>query len=739
MLKRNKKSGFSLVEIVVVIAILAVLAGVLAPALLSHVELSRMQKDESAMSEVVNAVHLALSDAEVFDEAFSYCVKNNYLTYSDSSGKYGQTLSDEEFWAPDGSGAAVTITFNPDGNGNYDISKGLINDMTYGNGSVAEKRTSEDAQQCYLSEMGNQALYKAVEQSVGRTLNESSATYRNSSYTVFIKFNIVDGTRKADVYGQYNGTNLSENCPAAIGTKTSEYVNEEPVVKKSGGVQRAIFSNSDLVGSGSVISNEMKPAYKLACKGHKYEEGSCECKWCGEEKPHTYSKYVDKCDICWKITEHNCTGYPCKYCGLYAFSVSKDNRSKIGYTGESNEELIIPETFVDTDKRGYIVKGINADAFNGCANLYSITLPNSITDFGQGAFQNCTSLSFVTLSDNITEIPRFSFQSCKSLKSIKIPEGVKRITWVSFAGCESLNTIILPDSITHIEQEAFLGCKSLKAIELPNRTVEIGNKAFSGCSALSSLKIPNSVTRIGGSAFSDCTSLMSVEFGNGVTTIDNSAFYNCKLLSSIKLPRSINKIGASAFCKCSNLESINIPDGVYSINQSTFSGCKSLKSIILPESITSIENSAFNGCSSLTEINIPIAVSKLGSSAFNGCISLSSIEIPANVTSIPDSLFMNCSNLAKVVIPEGITNIGASAFYGCTLLTSIELPNTINRIGPHGTFNSCKDISYNGTIQQWSEILRETNWGNSNIHCKDGCVMNKAIACSIHGTAGINE
>ena len=54
---RNKKSGFSFVELVVVIAILAVLLAVLSPMLISSVEHSRMQRDDSAMDEVVNIAH----------------------------------------------------------------------------------------------------------------------------------------------------------------------------------------------------------------------------------------------------------------------------------------------------------------------------------------------------------------------------------------------------------------------------------------------------------------------------------------------------------------------------------------------------------------------------------------------------------------------------------------------------------------------------------------------------------
>lgn len=67
MKKKNNK-GFSLVELIVVIAIMAVLMVVLAPAMLRYVEKTRVQKDESAVSEVINAVNLALSE-EAINEA----------------------------------------------------------------------------------------------------------------------------------------------------------------------------------------------------------------------------------------------------------------------------------------------------------------------------------------------------------------------------------------------------------------------------------------------------------------------------------------------------------------------------------------------------------------------------------------------------------------------------------------------------------------------------------------------
>ena len=67
-MKKMNNKGFSLVELIIVIAIMAVLVGVLAPQFLRYVEQSRVQKDESAMGEVNNAVKIACSVEKVYDE-----------------------------------------------------------------------------------------------------------------------------------------------------------------------------------------------------------------------------------------------------------------------------------------------------------------------------------------------------------------------------------------------------------------------------------------------------------------------------------------------------------------------------------------------------------------------------------------------------------------------------------------------------------------------------------------------
>lgn len=60
-MKKNNK-GFSLVELIIVIAIMAVLMAVLAPQFLRYIERSRLQSDNTAIGEIANACKVAATN-----------------------------------------------------------------------------------------------------------------------------------------------------------------------------------------------------------------------------------------------------------------------------------------------------------------------------------------------------------------------------------------------------------------------------------------------------------------------------------------------------------------------------------------------------------------------------------------------------------------------------------------------------------------------------------------------------
>ena len=111
---KNNNKGFSLVELIVVIAIMAVLVGVLAPSLLRYVEKSRAQKDDSAMAEVTNAIQLALADEKVYDEVVPATGSTVDYTFTPSSGvvTIATTLTTTNLQAEVTGSVGSTITLN---------------------------------------------------------------------------------------------------------------------------------------------------------------------------------------------------------------------------------------------------------------------------------------------------------------------------------------------------------------------------------------------------------------------------------------------------------------------------------------------------------------------------------------------------------------------------------------------------------------------------------------------------
>lgn len=72
--KKNDNKGFSLVELIIVVAIMAILVGLLAPQYIKYVEKSRKSADASNLSEMVNAVQIYAADSESNLAAGTYTI-----------------------------------------------------------------------------------------------------------------------------------------------------------------------------------------------------------------------------------------------------------------------------------------------------------------------------------------------------------------------------------------------------------------------------------------------------------------------------------------------------------------------------------------------------------------------------------------------------------------------------------------------------------------------------------------
>lgn len=91
-MKKNNK-GFSLVELIVVIAVMAVLVVVLAPAYLRYVDKAKLQKDISAVSEVVEAIKVSTAEEAVIADLNMDTNSYTTWTYVQIKGEEGATSS----------------------------------------------------------------------------------------------------------------------------------------------------------------------------------------------------------------------------------------------------------------------------------------------------------------------------------------------------------------------------------------------------------------------------------------------------------------------------------------------------------------------------------------------------------------------------------------------------------------------------------------------------------------------
>lgn len=216
------------------------------------------------------------------------------------------------------------------------------------------------------------------------------------------------------------------------------------------------------------------------------------------------------------------------------------------------------------DVKYYKVKGIGDNAFEYCASLNSVIIPNSVEMIGKQAFHACSSLVSVPIPNSVTEIRDEAFADCSSLVSVTIPNSVTVIWERAFADCSSLVSVTIPNSITKIRDATFRGCASLASVTIPNSVKRIGRYAFEGCSSLASMIIPDSVVEIGICAFKDCFALQNIKLSECLEIIYYGAFNNCKALKSITIPGSVDYL----LMYCNDLDDFRFY---------TFDGCESLK------------------------------------------------------------------------------------------------------------------------------------------------------------------
>ncbi|MBQ3565647.1 MAG: leucine-rich repeat protein [Oscillospiraceae bacterium] len=101
------------------------------------------------------------------------------------------------------------------------------------------------------------------------------------------------------------------------------------------------------------------------------------------------------------------------------------------------------------------------------SEITSVSLPDSVQEFGFGAFSGCKNLTDFTIPDGVTDIVSCMFSGCRNLKKVTIPESVKIIHNGAFDFCYGLTEFTVPENIESVDN-AFDYCENLKTLTFEN-------------------------------------------------------------------------------------------------------------------------------------------------------------------------------------------------------------------------------------------------------------------------------
>lgn len=201
----------------------------------------------------------------------------------------------------------------------------------------------------------------------------------------------------------------------------------------------------------------------------------------------------------------------------------------------------------------------------------------------------------IILPQNLTKIGNSCFEG-SLIKHITIPDTVTEIGDGAFTYCEQLATITLPSGLQKISNMMFNGCMSLTSITIPAAVTEIGSQAFAN-SGLTSIIIPSTVTTLGIEAFSTCEALTHMDIQANVTVIPDYFARECPL-TSLTLPNTLQTIGELAFGNPIGLQitELTIPASVTYIGDNAFNGNNEnqMTLTVLPTTPPTLGRNVFN-------------------------------------------------------------------------------------------------------------------------------------------------
>ena len=333
------------------------------------------------------------------------------------------------------------------------------------------------------------------------------------------------------------------------------------------------------------------------------------------------------------------------------------------------------------------------------------------------------------LGDGVTAIGAQAFRGCVNLRSVTIPAGVESIGDLAFMGCGKLSRIELDENnaaftvedgvLFNADKTELLFCspkRGGKTYSVPDTVVRIAPGAFYGCKKLQSVTLPDSVTEIGELAFTECAALKDIVLSASQThfSYTDGAFV------------CVDTAELLFYSPAAGAEGYTVPASVKTVAPRAFYGCKKLTEVVLSEGVTGIGDVAFGGCSGLTEIVLPNSLEAVGNSAFRGCSALKTVSLSSEnarfrfadsmLTDVQTNTLLLCVPGYEgdvCTVPDGTLAIASDAFYGCKAIRKLYVPASVAGLNKNA-FAGCSGVAqlhYAGDEAAWAALTEKVETG----------------------------
>ena len=395
------------------------------------------------------------------------------------------------------------------------------------------------------------------------------------------------------------------------------------------------------------------------------------------------------------------------------------------------------------------VTSIGSHAFTGITNMYSLTVPETLTGIGEGAFSDCVfngSQVKITIPAAVNEIGKDAFSDCTGLTAIEFQGDLPALAQTLFSEDMTLIAYYPADNATWTEsaRNHYGGSVSWYGCDENGNAVGACGDALTWTYAATSRRL----TISGTGAMTDyspenpapwsglASELRYLTIESGVTTIGSYAFaglgelgYSGKGSSTtaVTFPASLTKVGEKAFYNCLKLGKLIFLGDLPVLADTIFSEDMLVYAYYPYGNITWTEDARKDygcpvswypsdeygtplggNCGEMAEwsfepVSATLTISGSGEmndiSLRGGTVpwsawksSIEKIVIGTGITRIGSRTFSGTGNLKNVEISDTVETVGSSAFYNCAALTELKLPDSVAILEDYA-FEGCTNLA----------------------------------------------